>query len=452
MMRRLTPAQIIVLSFIGLVFGGTVLLHLPFMVAGPPLRWIDALFTATSAVCVTGLIVVDTGSRFSFAGQAIILLLIQAGGLGIMTFSVVFALMRGRRLGFREKLLISDTFSSLPGLDARRLVINIFRFTLACELAGAAVLFVCWRPGHEAGEAAWLALFHAVSAFCNAGFSLFADSLTGCRGQPAVNLVVMALIVAGGIGFLVLTEGWYRLKYPGLRRRPWSLHTKLAVTVSVVLIVGGTVGLWWCERTAGQGAAGIPGGLPAALFQAVSARTAGFNTVDIAALSDASLLLIAFMMFIGASPGSCAGGIKTTTFGILVLTAWTRFSGRDAVSGFRRTVPQNTVNQAFSIFMVSLVVLLGFIFALSLSDADVACSLLASRGRFMDLMFEAVSAFGTVGLSTGITPTLSVAGKVLLVLLMFIGRVGPLTALVFLAGPRRRGGRYAYVEEQVMIG
>jgi trk system potassium uptake protein TrkH len=451
MMRRLSPPQIIVLSFTGLVLSGTALLCLPGMVVGPPLPLIDVLFTATSAVCVTGLVVVDTGSRFSPLGQAIILLLIQAGGLGIMTFSVVFALMRGRRLGFREKLLISDTFASLPGANARRLVKNIFRFTLACELVGAAVLFACWLPGRGVAETAWLALFHAVSAFCNAGFSLFADSLMGYRTHPVVNLVVMALIIAGGIGFLVMTEGWYRLRHPALRR-PWSLHTKLVATVSAVLIVVGTLGLWCCERLSGQFTGGITGGLPAALFQAVSARTAGFNTIDIGALSDASLLLIIFMMFIGASPGSCAGGIKTTTFGILMLAAWARFSGREAVGGFRRTVPPSTVNQAFTIFIVSLVVLLCFIFALSLSDADVVPSLLASRARFMELMFEAVSAFGTVGLSTGITPTLSFTGKLLLVFLMFIGRVGPLTALVFLTGTRRRGGQYAYVEEQVMIG
>ncbi|MBN2333483.1 MAG: potassium transporter [Deltaproteobacteria bacterium] len=450
--KHFNPPQLIVISFMVAIIFGSMVLMLPAAVNGPPLRFIDALFTSASAVCVTGLVVVDTGTRFTLFGQLTILALIQLGGLGIMTFSVVFVLLLGRKLAFREKLLISDAFSHLPVNDIRYLVRQILLFTVAIEGCGAVILFCCWLPDFSWPHAGYLAVFHAISAFCNAGFSLFSDSLTSYRHDIFVNLTVMVLIIAGGLGFLVIMEIPYvvrqRLRHQRVRL---TLHSKLVLLVTVLLIVGGTCLLFLTEQVHTLSELSPGRGLLAAAFQAVSARTAGFNTLDIGSFGNPSLLIVILLMFVGASPGSCGGGVKTTAFGVFLLMCWSRFAGRDTVNLFGRTFPPSTIVDALTIIITASLVLIVFLLALSISEAQLHLPLAVEHGRFLHLLFEEVSAFATVGLSTGVTPTLTDPGKFLLVLLMFTGRVGPLTAVLVWAR-RRPHGRYQYAEEQVMIG
>lgn len=452
MFKRLTPPQLIVVSFAAIILLGSLLLVQPMAVHGTPLKFIDALFTSASAVCVTGLVVVDTGSRFTLAGQWIILTLIQLGGLGIMTFSVVFILLLGRKLAFREKLLIADTFSHLPVDDVASLVKEIFFFTFIIEGTGALLLFCRWLPEYPWPHALYLAIFHAVSAFCNAGFSLFRDSLMGYRGDILVNMTIMMLIISGGLGFLVIMELRYYLLHKMTRRRmSLSLHTKLVLAVTLLLIFGGMVMIYFTEQDHTLMQVPVGEGLLAAAFQSVTARTAGFNTLDIGSFANSSLLTVICLMFIGASPGSCGGGVKTTSLGVFAMMMWSRMSGREQVNIYGRTLPRDTIFNAFSIITTAGLILVLFLLILSISEASLPVSLVAERGRFLNLLFEEVSAFGTVGLSTGITSSLSGFGKFMLVLLMFIGRVGPLTAVLFFTR-RRSKGNFQYAEEQVMIG
>jgi len=451
-LKRLTPPQLIVVSFASIILLGSLMLMQPLAVNGPPLKFVDALFTSASAVCVTGLIVVDTGSRFTLLGQWIILVLIQLGGLGIMTFSVVFILLLGKKLAFREKILISDTFSHLPVDNIASLVKQIFFFTFAIESVGAVLLFCCWLPEYSWSHALYLAVFHAVSAFCNAGFSPLPDSLMGYRGDIIVNLTVMMLIISGGLGFFVIMElRYYCLRRFQRSRRSLSLHTKLVLTVTLLLIFGGTGLLYFTEQFHTLRQVPVGEGLLAAAFQSVTARTAGFNTLDIGAFGNASLLVLICLMFIGASPGSCGGGVKTTALGVFAMMMWTRMTGKEHVSLYGRTLPRNTIFSAFSIITTAGLILVLFLLILSISEVSSPLPLAVERGRFLNLLFEEVSAFATVGLSTGITSSLSGFGKCMIVMLMFIGRVGPLTAVLFFARRRTRGN-FQYAEEQVMIG
>ncbi len=452
MLKRLTPPQLVVVSFAAIILIGSLLLVQPMAVHGAPLKFIDALFTSASAVCVTGLVVVDTGSRFTLAGQWIILTLIQLGGLGIMTFSVVFILLLGRKLAFREKILISDTFSHLPVDNIASLVKQIFIFTFAIEGVGALLLFCRWLPEYPWPHALYLAVFHAISAFCNAGFSPLRDSLMGYRNDILVNMTVMLLIISGGLGFLVIMELRYYLIHKMNRSRIFlSLHTKLVLTVTLLLIFGGMGLLYFTEQFHTLRQVPVGEGLLAAAFQSVTARTAGFNTLDIGSFGNSSLLIVICLMFIGASPGSCGGGVKTTALGVFAMMMWSRICGREHVSLYGRTLPRNTIFNAFSIITAAGLILVLFLLILSISEASAPIPLAVERGRFINLLFEEVSAFATVGLSTGITSSLSSFGKFMIVMLMFIGRVGPLTA-VLLFTRRQSKGDFQYAEEQVMIG
>jgi len=451
-LKRLTPPQLVVVSFAAIILAGSLLLAQPMAVHGAPLKFIDALFTSASAVCVTGLVVVDTGSRFTLAGQWIILTLIQLGGLGIMTFSVVFVLLLGRKLAFREKILISDTFSHLPVDNISSLVKEIFIFTFAIEGLGALLLFCRWLPEYPWPRALYLAIFHAISAFCNAGFSPLHDSLMGYRSDILVNMTVMLLIISGGLGFLVIMELRYYLIHKMNRSRIFlSLHTKLVLTVTLLLIFGGMGLLYFTEQFHTLRQVSVGEGLLAAAFQSVTARTAGFNTLDIGSFGNSSLLIVICLMFIGASPGSCGGGVKTTALGVFAMMMWARICGREHVSLYGRTLPRNTIFNAFSIITAAGLILVLFLLILSISEAFVPIPLAVERGRFINLLFEEVSAFATVGLSTGITSSLSNFGKFMIIMLMFIGRVGPLTA-VLLFTRRQSKNNFQYAEEQVMIG
>ena len=449
--RRLTPPQLFVGSFVALILAGTVgLLWLPGLYTGPGLGFVDALFTATSAVCVTGLIVVDTATYFTGWGQAFILLLIQLGGLGIIAFTTLIILGLGRRLSLRHETLAGAEARVTEEIDHRRLAWAIVKYTLAFEGAGAVALYLLWGSRLGWGSAAWHAVFQAVSAFCNAGFSTFSDSLTGFQ-QSTVSLTVVAvLIVAGGLGFLVLEELWiWGRRKPERHRFRLSLHSRLVITTTAVLLVGGWIAYALLEWTGVLGGLGLTDRLGNALFMSATARTAGFNAVDYSAAADDTNFLTMLLMSVGGSPGSTAGGLKTTTFALIGLLAYSRLRGHQVVSVWGRSVPAETIQRAVGLFVLGFGVITLALFGYAHTELDILPS---GRQPFFMHMFEAVSAFNTVGLSLGVTPDLSVAGRYLTIFLMYVGRVGP---LVFAAALARRAHdvksiRYSY--EDVVIG
>ncbi len=443
----LKPAQLMLTSFGAAICIGTILLMLPAAtVSGVRTSFVDALFTATSATCVTGLIVKDTAVYFSTFGHCVILALIQVGALGIMTFSVSLAVFARKRVEMQRQIEMQEMLDQDTVASIKDLVKFIVKMAFAFEIAGAAGLFLAWR-GKIGGDGltAFHALFHSVSAFCNAGFSTFSDSLVRFSGDIPTNVMIMVLIVFGGLGFTVVRDLLGNFRERALRRssrlRSLRVQTKIVLAVSATLILAGAVLFYALERGSSLAGAGIGDRILVSLFQSVTARTAGFNTCDFGALSSATLMVVIILMFIGASPGSTGGGIKTTTVAVLWSAIMSGLRKRPDSELYRRTIPAEVIQKALSVLIISLVVVLAFGLVL----------LYYENQPFASVMFETVSAFGTVGLSTGITPNLSTAGKVALTLLMFMGRLGPLTiAYAFLR--QRRPAQYRYAEERVMIG
>lgn len=446
-MNQSSPGRLLIASFLALIGLGTLLLKLPW--ATPPeqpIGWLDALFTATSASCVTGLVVRDTGAGFTGFGQAVILGLIQAGGLGIMSFSLlILSLLRGRPT-FAQRAVYEQTLSGRSQADVRPLLRLVFAFTFAAEAAGAVLLAVRFVPELGAGRGAWAAVFHAVSAFCNAGFALWPDSLVRYRADAWVNLVVVALIVLGGLGFFVV---WELVRERGRWRR-LSVHSKLALTVSATLIAVGTGVFWLLESS--NALFGLSRGeqLLVSLFQGVTPRTAGFNTVDFATLTPATLFFVTILMFIGGSPGSTAGGIKTTTFGVLLLATLTRFRGHRHANAFGRTLTRETIGNTAAIALGGMLTVVVGVFLLLLCELPVR-AVEQDSAVFVSLYFETVSALGTVGLSTGVTGFLEPSSRVLVAVLMFLGRLGPLTVASSLAAASTLRD-WRYPEEDVVVG
>jgi trk system potassium uptake protein TrkH len=443
--KQFSPAQVLVLSFTGLVLSGAVLLRLPISAAREPLSFLDALFTATSAVCVTGLIVVDTPNDLTVFGQLVILLLIQLGGLGYMAVTTVVGVALGRQLSLHERLTLQEALNvhTMEGLV--RFVLTVLKLTLAFELTATVILTARWAGEYGFGQAAYFGLFHAVSAFNNAGFALFSDSLMGFRGDWIVNLVITTLVICGGLGFVVLTEIGRVRQY-----RRFSTHTRLVITLTAGLIVVTTALIWFIERDNPRtlGSIGIGEGLLAAYFQAVTPRTAGFNTLDIGAMLPASLFLMILLMFIGAAPGGTGGGVKISTFSITVAVIWAMVRGNAEPTLLRRRITPPLVARAFSICLI------GFL-ALNI----VAGLLLVTEGReLLPTLFETTSAFGTVGLSMGeagapvsLAGHFSGVGKVLVIGMMFMGRIGPLTLAVAVARSRQIQ-RVRHPEGKFLIG
>lgn len=445
-MRRLGPEIALLLSFAVLIAIGTLLLSLPLSWGpGRSIGLVDALFTATSAVCVTGLITLDTARAWSPFGQGVILVLIQLGGLGLLTVSTFFLVLIGRPLPLSQKGVITRSHGKLTHLAVRALLIRIVTFALAIELAGAVVLaaFFSQESGWRAGV--WQGAFHAISAFCNAGFSLFSNSFESYAGSWVVNLTVVVLILLGGIGFLVLTDvvEWTR------HRRRLSLHTKVVLTTTAILLAASAAGFYAFE--AQNALAGRPVHEQAlmTLFQSVTPRTAGFNTVPYPSLTNATLMMTMILMFIGGSPGSAAGGVKTSTAAILFGVLVSRARGLRHATLYRRTVPERIVGEAIAIVLLSVTVVMAATFLLQWTELGEMAHP-GVRGQFLSLNFEAVSAFGTVGLSMGETTGLRPTSKLIVVALMFIGRLGPLTLAVALS--RRRRVEYQYAEEPVLVG
>lgn len=451
--RSLSPPQLFVGSFAALILLGTLGLKLlPGLYTGEELSWLDAVFTSTSATCVTGLIVADTATYFTLRGQAFLLILIQIGGLGIVAFTSLIIITLGKRLSLRQEALASAELDVAPHVKRKGLIRDVVRFTFAIEAIGALVLFILWSPhigDQGVSTVAWNALFHSVSAFCNAGFSTFSNSLIDYQRSPVSLLVIMGLIVVGGLGFLTLEE-------LNLRRRAAkqekifrvSIHTRLVLATTLILLLGGWVLFAIFEWSFTLEELPIPHKLLNALFMSVTSRTAGFNTVDYADMTARSDFLTILLMSIGGSPGSTAGGLKTTTFAIIGLLAWSRFRGNRVTSIWGRSIPQDTIERAIGVFVIAFAVVTGCIFLLATSEIGEK-----SPFAFLDYMFEAASAFNTVGLSTGSTATLSPTGRWTIIALMFLGRVGPLTLAAALARPPRPGTRtFRYAYEDVVVG
>ena len=419
------PAQLLVVSFLVAIGCGTVLLSLPAITPGARgLALIDALFTATSATCVTGLIVVDTGTAFTIPGQLILLGMIQIGGLGLMTISTFIALLIGRSIGLRSEFAIGQMIGERRARVALRLLQFIVLLTLTVEAIGAAGLTWAFRAsGQSWARSVYLGVFHSVSAFCNAGFSLFPDSLAGFGAVPAVPILVSVLLVLGGLGFGTL---FFLLRLPG-HHRSLGLHVRLVLTMTAVLALGGTALIWYLEQGAAFAQSSLGGSVLHAWFQSVTARTAGFNTCDLTRLTPATHLVLMILMFVGAAPGSTGGGVKVTTLAVLLLVIRAVLGGRRHVVCANRKVDTSVILNAIALVGLAAVAL-----------AAAAVVLLATQPLPEGpLLFEAMSAFGTVGLSLGVTSSLTSVGKVVIVLLMFVGRVGPLTLLIMMQ-PRRR--------------
>jgi trk system potassium uptake protein len=447
--RAVTPPQLFIASFAALILFGTLGLKLlPGLYTGEPLSWLDALFTATSAVCVTGLIVVDTATHFTFAGQAFLLLLIQLGGLGMLAFTSLIILALGRRLSLRQEALSTGTRDIVPQIEPRRLALDVIRFTFAAEAIGAVCLYVLWVPRFGFLGAIWPAIFQSVSAFCSAGFSTFSNSLVDFQRSPLTLLVMIGLIVSGGLGFLTIEELYLRYQ-AGKRKQIFriSLHSRMVVVTTALLLAAGWLLYGAFEWNATLGELPIFHRITNSLFMSTTARTAGFNTVDYSRATDSGNFLTIILMMIGGSPGSTAGGIKTTTFAVIGLLAWSRLMGLRITTFGNRSVREETADRAIGLFVIAFGIVTAGVFILTATEAFTY----ADRS-FLTRMFEAVSAFCTVGLSMGITPQLSTMGRVTAILLMFLGRVGPLTITAAIALRTSGDRKFRYAYEDVVVG
>ena len=443
--RRIRPGQLIVLVFLGIILLGAGLLCLPAAArSGRPTPFLTSLFTATSATCVTGLIRVDTGTHWTMFGQVVILLLIQVGGLGFMTIACLFFFALRRRIGLRQRMVLaqalgSDTYSGIVSL-----VRNILRGTAAVEGVGALILFFRFLPEFGFGRALWYGVFHSVSAFCNAGFDVLADVDAGgslCRyvTDPVVNFTIMALIIIGGLGFAVWGDIRHHRRFSRL-----SVYSRLVVIITTVLIFGGAgvfAALEWNNPNT-IGDLTVPQKLMAALFQSVTLRTAGFATFDQNALSDVSKAASDLLMLVGGSSGSTAGGVKTATVGVILLSAWSTARGRTSVHVMKRRIPRQAVENASALFI--LVLLLSGLGAAFLSIVD--------HVSLENALYETISALCTVGLTTGITSSLGTASQIILIVLMFFGRLGIMTISVGFMAANRAEERVSYAETKIMIG
>lgn len=438
---RIGPLQMFVLSFVGIILTGAFLLMMPRATTTGGLSFVDALFTSTSAVCVTGLTVVDTATHFTIMGKTVILVLFQIGGLGLMTFTSFFSLFFLRKMTIREQFMMSEVLSYDSIGDISALVRSIITMTFTIEFLGAGLLFIRWKSSFASTfDAVYHSVFHAVSAFCNAGFSTFSNSLESFKGDFIVNGVVSVLIILGGFGFVVLAD-MFQTKAKG-HARLWSIQTKLVLSVSAILIAIGTIIIFATEYSRSLAVLPFKDKILTSLFQSITTRTAGFNTLPIGAMSLTVLMVMIVLMFIGASPGSTGGGIKTTSAGLLYSAVIASLKRRSAVVIFNRSIPFQLINRALALTIVSMVYLL-VMFSVLLAIEPL---------RPIQLLFELVSAFGTVGLSTGITSLLQPASKIIIILTMFIGRLGPVTLTLAMSKSRGEPSIRYPEENAIMVG
>lgn len=436
--KRWSEPQIIIFSFLAILIPAAILLTLPaFSVSG--LSFADALFTATSAISVTGLGVVDTGSHFSTSGKVLLMLLMQIGGLGQMTLSAVLLYMFGLRLSLRQQALTKEQLGQDKFTNIRRLVKHIIIFVLICELIGIFFLSLRWVPQMGWEQGLFFAVFHSISAFNNAGFSLFSDGLTRYVDDPLVIITISSLFILGGLGFTVISD-IKRNAHRGFHFL--SLHSKIMIIATPILLFAGTVMIWLLEHHNSHtlGPLNESGQWLAAFFQSATARTAGFNSVDIGKFTEPTMLVMMLLMLIGAGSTSTGGGIKVSTFVVAILATWSFLKQRDRVVLFKRTISNQTVTKSLAIIVVSGIVLTIAMFALMITE----------KAPFYEVMFETISAFATVGVTAGLTATLSEPGKYIMIVVMIIGRLGPLTLAYMLARPKPTLLRYP--EDNVAAG
>ncbi|KOS61954.1 Trk family potassium uptake protein [Lysinibacillus agricola] len=440
--NKLNPPKILVLGFATIILIGTFLLTLPIATAdGKGLSFLDALFTATSATCVTGLVVVDTGDTFSIFGELIILFLIQIGGLGFMTFATLLFLLLGKKISLKERLLLKEAFNNVTIAGLVRLVKRILLFTALIEMIGGLILSIRFSFDMPIGKAFYFGFFHAISNFNNAGFDLMGGfkGLTEYVDDPFVVLTICALITIGGLGFIVINELY---EYRGTKRL--SVHTKIVLSTTLILTVGSTLLIFLFEygNSKTLGPLSEWGKFLGSLYQAVTPRTAGSNTLPISDLTHSTLILIIWLMFIGGGSGSTAGGIKITTFAVLVATMWCQIKGKEDVVLFKRRIVNDTILKALTVTMCGMMIVV---------LVTIVLSIIEQRHSFMMYLFEATSAFGTAGLSMGLTPELSTGGRLLIILTMFAGRLGPLT-IAFAITNRRKTEAFRHPKGKIMIG
>lgn len=435
----LNPPLFLTIGFGILILTGGVLLNLPFMTkSGESIGLINALFTAASAACVTGLIVVNTAGYWSFWGQLVIITLIQIGGLGIMTLATIFPIVMRRRIGLASRQIIKEQLNVETMTGMVKLLKYVIIFTFSIEVVAALILSTRFIPAYGAEMGIWASIFHSISAFCNAGFDITGNSIIPFHNDFIINFTIMALIVIGGLGFMVIQE---LLKEKHLRNL--SVHTKIVLIVSAILIVGGAAIFFVLEYSNPETLKGqsLYTQILESFFQSVVTRTAGFNSVDIAGIRDTSAFLMIILMFIGGSPGSTAGGLKTTTFGILFLSMVSVIRGDEETVLFHKHINNKTVIKALALVMISLMIVIGMSFLLTITEPF----------NFLDILFEVVSAYATVGLTRGITPGLSDFAKLMITFTMYMGRVGPLT-MAFAIGKKAEVTKLRYPEANISVG
>lgn len=441
---REQPSKLFVLGFAAVILLGALLLTLPFATrSNISTSFVDALFTATSAVCVTGLVVQDTATYWSTFGQVVIITLIQIGGLGIMTMASLVSLLIGRKISLSSRLLIQESLGTLSLAGVVRLTRYVVLMTFLIESIGAWLLSYKFIPLYGFKKGIYMSVFHSISAFCNAGFDLMGDfrSLTGFVEDPLVNLVIMGLIIFGGLGFSVVLDVAGTRKFSKL-----SLHTKMVVTTTGVLILGGFLMTLLFEWGNPQTLAPLSfqGKVLSAMFNSVTPRTAGFNTLSLSDLTNSTLMLVMVLMFIGGSPGSTAGGIKTTTMALIFMTIISITRGKEDTEIFKRRVSREAVNRSLAILGIAITCVTLVMIVLNFTEPGAS---------FMEIMFETFSAMGTVGLSLGITPSLSTAGKLVVAATMFVGRLGVLTiAFAITRKQKSNNCSIKYPEEKVNVG
>lgn len=443
--KELNPGQVLVLGFASVILIGAILLNLPIATqSGESVGFINAIFTATSAVCVTGLVVVDTGTYWTVFGKSVILLLIQIGGLGFMTMATSMAFLMGKRISLRSRIIMQEALNQFTISGIVRLTKYIIYTTLIIEGVGAILLGIKFVPEYGWSTGVFYSVFHSISAFCNAGFDLIGHgrSLTPFVGSPLVNFTIVMLITVGGIGFSVIIDMFQRATG---KSRMLSLHTKFVLMVSGILVLSAFILMFIFEFNNPETIGNLDLGdkALASLFHAVTPRTAGFNTLPMDKLTMPTKFLTIIHMFIGGSPGSTAGGVKTTTMGLVILLVISVITGKEDIEFSKRRFQSATVMRALAILGIGLFIVLTVTLFLSFTEQGLS---------FMDIFFESISAFGTVGLSLGITSKLSLAGKIIITITMFFGRLGPLTIAMALARRQLKKPLYRYPEGRIMVG
>lgn len=457
--RFFTPTRMTVTSFALVILLGTLFLSLPVVTTdGSRIALIDAFFVASSAVCVTGLSPIDISTKFNFLGQFILLILMQIGGLGLMTFTTSLYFFFGQRLPITERLSIQETFQSNPGSQIRKLIKYILLFTFSIEAIGAILLFIYWTATEQfpsASQTLWFSIFHAVSAFTHGSFSLFSNSLMGFQKDFFVQAVITTLILCGGLGFLIVFElkgwlTWFFSKKDKAARFRLSVQTRLTLITTLSVILLGTALIFISERNGVFGGMSTAEAIMNSYFFSIVPRTSGFNTVEMSGFGGTAILIIMILMFIGGSSGSTAGGIKLGTFGLLVAYTIARLKGDAQLNLWNRTIPQSSIDKASAVVVASAGVIL-FSTLLVMFSETYGLAGKESAAKFVPILFEVISAFGTVGLSLDLTPQLSDAGKFILALTMFTGRVGAIS-LAMAISLREKKTEFSYAEENIMIG